>query len=148
MLEKLYFHYKLATVQIPAIGLGLAAPYHAARAHFLAYIDAIVAVSGSPNPRIFIHSATEEQERQARLLISDLYAHADVEVEYTTPEESDVAVIVRGNWSCVIQGEVDGEMPKWEMGALPQPPIRDGKTPDEYHGFDVASRTEASDCDV
>ncbi|WP_134672627.1 hypothetical protein [Halorussus marinus] len=135
-MNRFYYYYKLATVQLGSIPLSLVAPQHAARADVIGHIDALIPHSAT-HPQFHIDTATAEQEKQLKFLIEDLYHFANLEVEYTTADEADVEIEIRENWSCVVRGVVGGEKREWEHGVLPLPPIRDGEAPDEYHGFEL-----------
>ncbi|WP_148708223.1 hypothetical protein [Haloferax sp. Atlit-12N] len=140
MLEKFLFYFQrtvwtlLGVVMLPISGTK-----HHARGKLISIIDSLNRATAGEELYIQIVAATDEQERQARLLIRDFneLAYRADKLKIVSDSRADVQIRIEENWNTTIKTRLDGREKEWWIGAFPLPAIRAGEAPDEYHGFEL-----------
>jgi hypothetical protein len=135
--------------------LPIAGTKHHARSKLVSIIDATNRATDEDEIAVRIEAATDEQKRQAALLIKDYeqLGYRDLGSEKRIrvgayvwrpiePYDSAKCLIeIDENWNTTVKILIDGDVKEYWIGAFPLPAIRDGEAPDEYHGFDLDKRT-------
>jgi hypothetical protein len=156
MLEKLrYYINRTRWIGLGTLLFPVAGSKHHARSKLVSIIDSVNRTTDGDEVFVRIEAATEEQERQAALLLKDYeqIGYRDLGSNKRiclggfswTPQDpyhsAEVLIEIDENWNTTAKILLEGDVKEYWIGAFPLPAIRAGKAPDEHHGFDLDERT-------